>query len=70
MLDKTPIGHLTAPEVTRQGIEMVALCERKPTSGDTPEQRKIREKLYVQKYEARSKSYLEDIRKAAMIEYR
>ncbi|MGN6308925.1 MAG: peptidylprolyl isomerase [Xanthobacteraceae bacterium] len=70
LLDKTPVGHLTAPEVTRQGIEMVALCERKPTSGDTPEQRKIREKLYVQKYEARSKSYLQDIRKAAMIEYR
>ncbi|MBN9012444.1 MAG: SurA N-terminal domain-containing protein [Xanthobacteraceae bacterium] len=70
LLDKTPVGHLTAPEVTRQGIEMVALCERKPTSGDTPEQRKIREKLYTQKYEARSKSYLQDIRKAAMIEYR
>jgi peptidyl-prolyl cis-trans isomerase SurA len=70
LLDKTPVGHLTAPEVTRQGIEMVALCERKPTSGDTPEQRKIREKLYVQKYEAKSKSYLQEIRKAAMIEYR
>ncbi|MCO5129109.1 MAG: SurA N-terminal domain-containing protein [Xanthobacteraceae bacterium] len=70
LLDKTPVGHLTAPEVTRQGIEMVALCSRKPTSGDTPEQRKIREKLYMQKYEARSKSYLRDIRKAAMIEYR
>ena len=26
VLDKTPIGHLTAPEVTKQGIEMVALC--------------------------------------------
>ena len=70
LLDKTPVGHLTAPEVTRQGIEMVALCERKPTTGDTPEQRKIREKLYMQKYESRSKSYLQDIRKAAMIEYR
>lgn len=70
LLDKTPVGHLTAPEVTRQGIEMVALCERKPTTGDTPEQRKIREKLYMQKYESKSKSYLQDIRKAAMIEYR
>ncbi|HWV97930.1 MAG TPA: SurA N-terminal domain-containing protein [Xanthobacteraceae bacterium] len=70
LLDKTPVGHLTAPEVTRQGIEMVALCSRKPTSGDTPQQRQIREKLYTQKYEARSKAYLEDLRKAAMIEYR
>jgi peptidyl-prolyl cis-trans isomerase SurA len=70
VLDKTPVGHLTPPEVTRQGIEMVALCERKPTSGDTPQQRQAREKLYTQKFEARSKTYLQEIRKAAMIEYR
>ena len=28
VLDNTPIGHLTPPEVTKQGIEMVALCAR------------------------------------------
>ena len=36
VLDETPIGHLTPPEVTKQGIEMVALCARKPTTIDTP----------------------------------
>lgn len=70
ILDKTPIGHLTAPEVTRQGVEMVALCGRKATTADTPKRREIREKMYTEKYEAKSKSYLSDIRKAAMIEYR
>ncbi len=70
MLDKTPIGRLTAPEVTRQGVEMVALCARNPTTVDTPKKREIREKLYTEKYEAKSKSYLRDVRKAAMIEYR
>lgn len=70
MLDKTPIGRLTAPEVTRQGVEMVALCARNPTTVDTPKKREIREKLYAEKYEAKSKSYLRDVRKAAMIEYR
>jgi peptidyl-prolyl cis-trans isomerase SurA len=70
MLDKTPVGHLTAPEVTRQGVEMVALCERKASTADTPKEREIRDKLYAQKFEAKSKSYLEDLRKAAMIEYR
>ncbi len=54
-LDKTPIGHLTAPEVTKQGVEMVALCGRKATTVDTPK---------------KSKSYLQEVRKAAMIEYR
>lgn len=70
VLDKTPIGHLTAPEVTKQGVEMVALCGRNPTTLDTPKKREIRDKMYAEKYEAKSKSYLREVRKAAMIEYR
>ena len=70
VLDDTPIGHLTAPEVTKQGIEMVVLCSRKPTTIDTPKKREIREKMYSEKYEKTQKTYLEEIRKAAMIEYR
>ncbi len=70
LLDKTPIGHLTPPEATRQGVEMVALCARKPTTVDTPKKREIRDKMFAQKFEAKSKSYLQEVRKAAMIEYR
>jgi peptidyl-prolyl cis-trans isomerase SurA len=70
VLDKTPIGHLTEPEVTKQGIEMVALCGRKPTTVDTPKKKEVRDKMYVDKYEAKSKAYLQEVRKAAMIEYR
>src|SRR6185312_1087733 len=70
LLDDTPIGHLTPPEVTKQGIEMVALCGRKPTTIDTPKRKEMREKMFAQKYEATSKAYLDEIRKGAMIEYR
>lgn len=70
MLDDTPAGHLTPPEITKQGIEMVALCGRKPTTINSPKKREIRDKMYVQKYEAKSKWYLQEIRKSAMIEYR
>jgi peptidyl-prolyl cis-trans isomerase SurA len=70
LLDKTPVGHLTPPEVTKQGIEMVALCQKNPTTIDTPKKKEIREKMYTQKYEAKSKAYLQEVRKAAMIEYR
>ncbi len=70
ILDKTPIGHLTPPEVTKQGVEMVALCSRKPTKADTPAKREAREKIYSQRYEAKSKAYLQDARKGAMIEMR
>ena len=70
VLDKTPIGHLTEPEVTKQGVEMVALCGRTPTTVDTPKKKEIRDKMFAEKYEAKSKAYLQDLRKAAMIEYR
>jgi peptidyl-prolyl cis-trans isomerase SurA len=70
LLDKTPVGKLTPPEVTKQGIEMVALCSRKPTTADTPAKREAREKIYNQRYEAKSKSYLREARKGAMIEMR
>jgi peptidyl-prolyl cis-trans isomerase SurA len=70
LLDKTPIGHLTAPETTKQGVEMVALCGRKPTTVDTPKKREVRDKLYADKYNAKSAAYLREVRKAAMIEYR
>lgn len=70
MLDKTPIGHLTPPEITKQGVEMVALCDRKATKIDSPKKREIRDKMFQQKYEKKQKDYLDDVRKAAMIEYR
>jgi peptidyl-prolyl cis-trans isomerase SurA len=70
MLDKTAIGHLTPPEITKQGIEMVALCERKSTTVDSPKKQEIRQKIIIQKFEAKQKSYLAEIRKAAMIECR
>jgi peptidyl-prolyl cis-trans isomerase SurA len=70
LLDKTPIGHLTPPEVTRQGVEMVALCSRKPTKVDTPKKREVRDKMFAEKFEAKSKAYLQEVRKGSMIEYR
>jgi peptidyl-prolyl cis-trans isomerase SurA len=70
VLDGTPIGHLTPPEITKQGVEMVALCGRKPTTIDTPKKKEIRDKMFAEKYEAKSKAYLQECRKAAMIEYR
>jgi peptidyl-prolyl cis-trans isomerase SurA len=49
---------------------MVALCARNKTTIDTPKKREVREKMFVEKYEAKSKSYLQEVRKQAMIEYR
>jgi peptidyl-prolyl cis-trans isomerase SurA len=69
VLDKTPIGQMTPPEVTRQGVEMVALCSR-TASTETPEKRAAREKLFTEKYDAQAKKYLDEVRRSSMIEYR
>lgn len=70
ILDKLEIGRMTAPEITRQGIEMFALCERKPSTGDTPAQRAAREKIFTERFAAKSASYLQDARKTMLIEYK
>jgi peptidyl-prolyl cis-trans isomerase SurA len=69
ILDGTQIGHLTPPEVTKQGIEMVVLCARETTKVDTPKKKEIRDKMFAEKFEAKSKAYLRDVRASAMIEY-
>jgi peptidyl-prolyl cis-trans isomerase SurA len=68
VLDKTEIGHLTAPEVTPQGVELFALCERKETKEDSPEKRQAREKIFNEKFQSKAKQLLRELRKQAMIE--
>jgi peptidyl-prolyl cis-trans isomerase SurA len=69
ILDKTPVGQMTPPEVTRAGVEMVVLCSRAPST-ETPAKREAREKLFAQKYDAQAKKYLQEVRAGSMIEYR
>ena len=65
VLDGVEVGRLTAPEVTKLGIEMFAICAKKELSADnTPGKRKARELLMAQRYEQRSKQYLKEIRRA------
>ncbi len=68
VLDKTEVGHLTAPEVTPQGVELFALCERKESKEDTPEKRQARDKLITEKFQTKAKQLLRELRKQAMIE--
>jgi peptidyl-prolyl cis-trans isomerase SurA len=70
ILDKTEVGHLTPPEVTPQGIQMFALCERDNSGSDTAAKRAAREQIFAQRFEAESKKYLEEVRRQSMIEYR
>jgi peptidyl-prolyl cis-trans isomerase SurA len=71
VLDEVGVGHLTAPEVTKVGIEMFAVCAKKETSAENrPGQRKAREAVMTERYEKKSKEYLDNVRRGAMIEYK
>ncbi|MBO0751875.1 MAG: SurA N-terminal domain-containing protein [Bradyrhizobiaceae bacterium] len=68
ILNKTEVGHLTPPETTEDGVSMFALCDKKATPTETPEKRAAREKIFSDQFQAKSKAYLRELRRQAMIE--
>ena len=70
ILDTTAVGHLTPPEVTQLGVEMFAVCAKQETHGDGAETREVRDQIAAERYEAQSKRYMQELRRAAMIEIR
>jgi peptidyl-prolyl cis-trans isomerase SurA len=70
MLGNIQVGHLSTPEVTAQGLQMFALCDKKESKTDSPRKREVRQDLFVKRFESESKRYLDEIRKSAMIEYK
>jgi len=70
VLEGVEVGRLTAPEVTKFGVEMFAVCAKKESAADnTPGKVKARETIMNERVEQRSKQYLQEIRRGAMIEY-
>lgn len=71
VMDDMEVGRLTTPEVTANGIEMFALCARKTTSNDdTPGMREAKNKIFAERFDAKAKQFLAEIRKTSMIEYK
>lgn len=70
MLGSIELGHLTAPEVTAQGLQMFAVCGKKESTTESPLKRETREQIFTKRFESESKKFLEEIRKQAMIEYK
>ena len=71
VLNNTPLGRLTPPEVTSQGVETFAVCQKNPAvGGDTPREREVRDTMFQERYQAISKKYLKELRSQALIEIR
>jgi len=71
VLEGIEVGRLTPPEITKFGVEMFAICAKKESSADNlPGKRQAKENLMAKRYEQRSKQYLQEIRRGAMLEYK
>ena len=68
ILDAVPVGQLTAPEVTRHGVEMWAICSKQDSKADAPAKKQAREALATERFEQQSKTYLQRLRREALIE--
>lgn len=70
IIESVPLGQTTAPEITKLGIEMFAVCVKGESKADTTAKKQARDTIFQQRYEQQSKRYLAEVRKAALIEYR
>jgi peptidyl-prolyl cis-trans isomerase SurA len=68
ILDDTAVGKLTNPEVTAQGIEMFALCAKKENRLDGAAKKEVRDEMFQEQFQAKSKRFLKILRNSAMIE--
>lgn len=67
MLDKTPVGKLSPPFRTDQGIEMVAVCERNPRPISQALRAEVAERMGQQRISQRARTYLVELRKTVDI---
>jgi peptidyl-prolyl cis-trans isomerase SurA len=70
VLNDTPVGRLTPPDFTPQGVEVFAVCSKTTATGDTPAKRKVRDEMFNERYQAASKKFLKELRNQALIEYK
>jgi peptidyl-prolyl cis-trans isomerase SurA len=70
-LNNTPVGRLTPPDVSMQGVELFAVCDKKEAKGgESAAKREAREAVYQERYQALSKKYLKELRSQALNEIR
>jgi peptidyl-prolyl cis-trans isomerase SurA len=70
VLESTEVGRLTPPEVGQQGIQLFAVCAKKQVAAIVPGQREVQEEMIKQRFQAQGESFLKELRRSAMIEYR
>lgn len=67
LLAKTSVGRMTPPFPSEQGVEMVAVCERKPRDASATARAEVATSLSDKRMNENAKSYLATLRKTVEI---
>ncbi len=70
VLGQTPVGKLTKPQITPNGVEMLAVCDKREVKGDLLERAKVVDSLREQKGQLVARQLNQDLRKYAVIQYK
>jgi peptidyl-prolyl cis-trans isomerase SurA len=70
VLDKTPTGHVTAPQRTGEGFEMLALCSKGTAKDDSSAREAIAQKILAVRYANEEARLLKELRSHAVIKKR
>jgi peptidyl-prolyl cis-trans isomerase SurA len=67
LLDKTPTGHLTAPQRSSEGLEMIAVCSKGTAKDDSAARTAISQKILAAHIAADSERRIKELRAKAVI---
>ncbi len=68
VLDKTPIGHLTEPSRSGNGIELIALCDRGAAKDDDQLRKQIGDRILDEHIQSQAERRYKEMRSTAVIE--
>jgi len=68
LLESMPDGRMTPPEVTTNGIEVVAICDRREVPADISSNRELRNELLGQRLQAYEKRIVDKMRQTSIIQ--
>lgn len=67
LLESTPDGRMTPPEPTPNGIEVVAICDRREIAADISANKDVRNELLNQRLQAYEKRVIDEMRGKSII---
>jgi peptidyl-prolyl cis-trans isomerase SurA len=70
LLAATPVGKLTKPQVTANGVEILAVCDKREIKGNLVGRTKVEDDLREKEGQVLARQYIAELRKIAVVDYK